>query len=210
MHLHLRHYMHSAPCYAASAQCALRCCSSCLQSAQRSINLVLNRCASRMAARTQAGKLGWRWQVAVQVADGEADRQVAKKTGGELATNNSSTQAWLALAQQPRLHLTGPRPGATYLCSPLHATTCPHAALSRLSLGTHPPSPPAQGNAGDEEQDAVGEGESYQLEMMRCLREVNVDNNTVGWYVRACVRALVGAQAVLGAVAAVGARAALV
>jgi translation initiation factor 3 subunit H len=28
----------------------------------------------------------------------------------------------------------------------------------------------------------VGEGESYQLEMMRCLREVNVDNNTVGWY----------------------------
>jgi translation initiation factor 3 subunit H len=27
----------------------------------------------------------------------------------------------------------------------------------------------------------VGEGESYQLEMMRCLREVNVDNNTVGW-----------------------------
>ncbi|RUP43803.1 hypothetical protein BC936DRAFT_136704, partial [Jimgerdemannia flammicorona] len=22
----------------------------------------------------------------------------------------------------------------------------------------------------------------YQLDMMRCLREVNVDNNTVGWY----------------------------
>ena len=22
----------------------------------------------------------------------------------------------------------------------------------------------------------------YQVEMMRCLREVNVDNNTVGWY----------------------------
>ena len=22
----------------------------------------------------------------------------------------------------------------------------------------------------------------YQMEMMRCLREVNVDNNTVGWY----------------------------
>jgi translation initiation factor 3 subunit H len=39
-----------------------------------------------------------------------------------------------------------------------------------------------QGNAGDEDQDAaVGEGESYQLEMMRCLREVNADNNTVGW-----------------------------
>jgi translation initiation factor 3 subunit H len=38
-----------------------------------------------------------------------------------------------------------------------------------------------QGNAGDEEHETVGEGESYQLEMMRCLREVNVDNNTVGW-----------------------------
>jgi len=25
-------------------------------------------------------------------------------------------------------------------------------------------------------------GASYQIEMMRCLREVNVDNNTVGWY----------------------------
>lgn len=25
-------------------------------------------------------------------------------------------------------------------------------------------------------------GASYQLDMMRCLREVNVDNNTVGWY----------------------------
>ena len=22
----------------------------------------------------------------------------------------------------------------------------------------------------------------YQMEMMRCLRDVNVDNNTVGWY----------------------------
>ena len=25
------------------------------------------------------------------------------------------------------------------------------------------------------------EGSMYQLDMMRCLREVNVDNNTVGW-----------------------------
>ena len=41
-----------------------------------------------------------------------------------------------------------------------------------------------QGNAGEEEQEAVGEGESYQLEMMRCMREVNADNNTVGWCVR--------------------------
>lgn len=33
-----------------------------------------------------------------------------------------------------------------------------------------------------EEEDAAAEGEGYQLEMMRCLREINVDNNMVGWY----------------------------
>ena len=38
-----------------------------------------------------------------------------------------------------------------------------------------------QSRAGDEEDEA--EGANYQLEMMRCLREVNVDNNTVGWCV---------------------------
>lgn len=31
----------------------------------------------------------------------------------------------------------------------------------------------------EDEQDP--EGAHYQLEMMRCLREVHVDNNTVGW-----------------------------
>lgn len=40
---------------------------------------------------------------------------------------------------------------------------------------------PYPGNAGEEHEE-VGEGESYQLEMMRCLREINADNNTVGWY----------------------------
>ena len=25
-------------------------------------------------------------------------------------------------------------------------------------------------------------GARYQVDMMRCLRDVNVDNNTVGWY----------------------------
>ncbi|GAX74259.1 hypothetical protein CEUSTIGMA_g1708.t1 [Chlamydomonas eustigma] len=34
----------------------------------------------------------------------------------------------------------------------------------------------------DEENDDENAGASYQLDMMRCLREVNVDNNTVGWY----------------------------
>lgn len=37
---------------------------------------------------------------------------------------------------------------------------------------------PAQVTEEDNEED----GASYQLDMMRCLREVNVDNNTVGWY----------------------------
>ena len=36
--------------------------------------------------------------------------------------------------------------------------------------------PAAEGDGGDED------GAEYQMEMMRCLREVNVDNNTVGWY----------------------------
>lgn len=31
------------------------------------------------------------------------------------------------------------------------------------------------------EEDEENAGASYQLDMMRCLREVNVDNNTVGW-----------------------------
>jgi len=33
----------------------------------------------------------------------------------------------------------------------------------------------------DDDGDAA-DGEGYQLEMMRCLREINVDNNMVGWY----------------------------
>jgi hypothetical protein len=35
---------------------------------------------------------------------------------------------------------------------------------------------------GNEEDDAADDSAAYQLDMMRCLREVNVDNNTVGWY----------------------------
>jgi hypothetical protein len=33
-----------------------------------------------------------------------------------------------------------------------------------------------------DEADADAALSAYQLDMMRCLREVNVDNNTVGWY----------------------------
>lgn len=37
--------------------------------------------------------------------------------------------------------------------------------------------------AATDDEDAAGlEGHSFQLEMMRMLREVNVDNNCVGWY----------------------------
>lgn len=35
----------------------------------------------------------------------------------------------------------------------------------------------------EDEEEIEADGANYQLEMMRCLREVNVDNNTVGWYV---------------------------
>lgn len=34
----------------------------------------------------------------------------------------------------------------------------------------------------EEDDEAEADGANYQLEMMRCLRDVNVDNNTVGWY----------------------------
>ncbi|AQK43179.1 eukaryotic translation initiation factor 3 subunit 3 [Zea mays] len=34
----------------------------------------------------------------------------------------------------------------------------------------------------EEDDEADADGANYQLEMMRCLREVNVDNNTIGWY----------------------------
>ncbi|OIW11708.1 hypothetical protein TanjilG_12227 [Lupinus angustifolius] len=34
----------------------------------------------------------------------------------------------------------------------------------------------------EEDEEVEADGANYQLEMMRCLREVNVDNNTVGWY----------------------------
>jgi len=38
-------------------------------------------------------------------------------------------------------------------------------------------------SSGDDGDDAAGlEGHEFQLEMMRMLREVNVDNNCVGWY----------------------------
>jgi translation initiation factor 3 subunit H len=34
----------------------------------------------------------------------------------------------------------------------------------------------------DDDENSEDTGAEYQLEMMRCMREVNVDNNTVGWY----------------------------
>lgn len=36
--------------------------------------------------------------------------------------------------------------------------------------------------SGEEENRAADQGEQYQIEMLRALREVNVDSNTVGWY----------------------------
>jgi hypothetical protein len=40
-----------------------------------------------------------------------------------------------------------------------------------------------QSRAAEDGEEDESEGANYQLEMMRCLREVNVDNNTVGWCV---------------------------
>eukprot|EP00210_Caulerpa_lentillifera_P005300 g5064.t1 len=37
-------------------------------------------------------------------------------------------------------------------------------------------------NITPDDENGAPESASYQLEMMKCLREVNVDNNTVGWY----------------------------
>ncbi|GAV58957.1 JAB domain-containing protein [Cephalotus follicularis] len=34
----------------------------------------------------------------------------------------------------------------------------------------------------EEDEEIEADGANYQLDMMKCLREVNVDNNTVGWY----------------------------
>lgn len=39
-----------------------------------------------------------------------------------------------------------------------------------------------QKGAGEDESRTADEGEQYQIEMLRALREVNVDSNTVGWY----------------------------
>lgn len=41
---------------------------------------------------------------------------------------------------------------------------------------------PTDGEDGGDDETAGLEGHEFQLEMMRMLREVNVDNNCVGWY----------------------------
>ena len=73
----------------------------------------------------------------------------------------------------------------------LEVTNCfpfpvrPGAARVRARAhASNPQSRAAEDGAEDDETD----GASYQLEMMRCLREVNVDNNTVGWCAHASGR----------------------
>ena len=44
------------------------------------------------------------------------------------------------------------------------------------------PYPSKTAEEDEETPEASLGGAEYQIEMMRCLREVNVDNNTVGWY----------------------------
>ncbi len=49
-----------------------------------------------------------------------------------------------------------------------------------LHIAALPPRHP-QASVAEEDNEDENAGASYQLDMMRCLREVNVDNNTVGW-----------------------------
>lgn len=54
------------------------------------------------------------------------------------------------------------------------------AHINLLSLS--PFLPPSHQSRADDRAAPEDDGASYQLDMMRCLREVNADNNTVGWY----------------------------
>jgi len=51
---------------------------------------------------------------------------------------------------------------------------------SKLEVTNCFPFPNSSNDENEEEVDA--DGAKYQMGMMHCLREVNVDNNTVGWY----------------------------
>lgn len=53
--------------------------------------------------------------------------------------------------------------------------------MSRLLSGTNPHSLGLIQTRAEDDESNEAEGATYQLEMMRCLREINVDNNTVGW-----------------------------
>ena len=55
-------------------------------------------------------------------------------------------------------------------------------AADRGRGGRHRPTPPLQTRGADGDGFDDEDGVQYQMDMMRCLREVNVDNNTVGWY----------------------------
>jgi len=44
------------------------------------------------------------------------------------------------------------------------------------------PFPSAKSDLGDAEAKAAFDGQEYQIEMMKLLRDVNIDNNCVGWY----------------------------
>ena len=50
------------------------------------------------------------------------------------------------------------------------------------ALSLPPFLPPSHQSRADDRAAPEDDGASYQLDMMRCLREVNADNNTVGWY----------------------------
>jgi len=54
---------------------------------------------------------------------------------------------------------------------------------------------PYPSRTSDLEDDATDGGETYQIDMMKCLREVNVDYNTVGWYSSSVMGSFLGEAA---------------
>ncbi|KAI3794588.1 hypothetical protein L1987_37220 [Smallanthus sonchifolius] len=65
------------------------------------------------------------------------------------------------------------------------ATAAPSRSFLQVAATEETVAPPIrvvqmEGLIREEDEEIEAVGANYQLEMMRCLREVNVDNNTVG------------------------------
>ena len=61
-------------------------------------------------------------------------------------------------------------------------TTTPLSRSPPPDLPSPPLSPSPRQSRGEDDREDPDAAVDYQLDVMRCLREVNADNNTVGWY----------------------------